>query len=272
MVIGCRKCGTTNLCRLLDTHPDVFMTNPKEPQYFSRLTTFDRDRDWYRSLFAGTESYVARGEGSVTYTAPGRIDLAAPRIHEAVPDCRLIYMVRHPMRRLESDWKSRLREGRARASINEAVEADHNLVTFGLYWKHLNTFRQLFPDDQVLVVFLDDFARERIAVLERVFAHIGVSPDFEPPELIAPYTPATVRNVDTPLGASVRQVPGFDTLKRLIPKPVVHAAKGMLTKKKQAAAEWDPEILRAVRELYRQDTEALLKHCGKPPDYWDLDD
>lgn len=271
MVIGCRKCGTTNLCRVLGAHPDVFMTDPKEPQYFSRLTRFDRDRDWYRSLFAGTESYVARGEGSVTYTSPGRIDLAAPRIHEAVPDCRLIYMVRHPIRRLESDWKSRLREGRARASINEAVEADHNLVTFGLYWKHLDTYRQFFSDDQLLVVFLDDYARDPLAVLRRVFAHIGVSPDFEPSELPLPRTPATLRHVDTPLGARVRLIPGSGALKRLLPLSFVHVAKSVLTTAQPANAEWDPEILRAVRELYRPDTEMLLKHCGKPPDYWDLE-
>lgn len=137
MVIGCRKCGTTNLCRLLGDHPDVFMTNPKEPQYFSRLSNFDRDRDWYASLFAGAESYIARGEGSTTYTFPRRIELAAPRIHEAIPDCRLIYIVRHPIRRLESDWKSRVREGRARTSINEAVESDDNLVTFEIGRAHV---------------------------------------------------------------------------------------------------------------------------------------
>lgn len=268
MVIGCRKCGTTSMCRLLSSHPEVFMTNPKEPQYFSQLENFERDRERYCSLFAGAESYVARGEGSTTYTFPRRIDLAASRIHEAIPDCRLIYIVRHPIRRLESDWKSRVREGRARASINQAIETDDNLVTFGLYWKHLNVYRRFFSDDQILVVFFDDFAREPMAVLKRVFAHIGVSPDFDPGHITAPRTPATSHNVDTRLGALARHVPGFDALKRLLPQRLVHATKDVLTTEQSVAAEWDPGILRAVSQLYRQDTEMLLKHCGKPQDYW----
>lgn len=271
IVIGCRKCGTTNLCRLLGAHPDVFMTNRKEPQYFSRLKHFDRDRDWYASLFAGAEHYIARGEGSTTYTFPRRIDLAARRIHEAIPDCRLIYIVRHPIRRLESDWKSRLHEGRTLPSINEAIQADDNLVTMGLYWKHLNVYRQFFSDDQILVVFLDDVAREPLAVLKRVFAHIGVSPDFEPLNVTSSRDAATGRKVDTRLAALARHIPGFDALKVLLPQRVVHAAKGVLTTEQWDAAEWDPGILNAVRERYRQDTEMLLKHCGKPPDYWNLE-
>lgn len=271
MVIGCRKCGTTNLYRLLSAHPDVFMTTPKEPQYFSRLKDFERDRAWYTSLFAGAESHSARGEGSTMYTFPRRIELAAPRIHEAFPDCRIIYMVRHPIRRLESDWRSRLREGRARESINEAIETNDNLVTIGLYWKNLNVYRQFFSDDQILVVFLDDLAREPIPVLKRVFAHIGVSQDFVRADVRAPRnTPG--RKVDNRLGSLARHIPGFDALKRLVPQSVVHAAKDVLTTERSDVADWDPAILSEVRNLYRQDTEVLLKHCGKPPDFWDLED
>jgi hypothetical protein len=51
MVIGVAKCGTTSLCDLVASHPDVFVTNPKEPHYFSRMTSVERRREWYRSLF-----------------------------------------------------------------------------------------------------------------------------------------------------------------------------------------------------------------------------
>ena len=33
LVIGAQKCGTTALCAVLGRHPDVFMTEPKEPLF-----------------------------------------------------------------------------------------------------------------------------------------------------------------------------------------------------------------------------------------------
>ena len=60
------------------------------------------------------------GKGSASYTHPHRIDLVVPRLQREIPDCRLIFMVRHPVRRLESDWKMRTLEGRLSPDIRGA--------------------------------------------------------------------------------------------------------------------------------------------------------
>lgn len=272
IVIGAAKAGTTTMFELLGAHPEVFVTNPKEPHYFSRLVGFEDGWDWYRSLFSSAASSAARGEASTSYAHPNRIDFAAPRIRKHVPDCRVIYMVRHPVRRLESDWKMRFLEGRLHRSIDKAIEYNATLVTFGLYWKHLNTYRALFPDEQILVVFLEDLARDPRREIERAYRHIGVDPTFTPPMLGQRCNTSTDRARSLAATTMVRHVPGVRHFASLLPERVVELGKRVLTPSKHAepTIEWSPRALQAVSKLFREDSHRLLRHFSKPHDFWDL--
>lgn len=271
LVIGAAKCGTTSLCDLLAGHPDVFVTEPKEPHYFSRLVTFERKQEWYRSLFEGSEGFRARGEGSTSYTHPHRIDFAAPRIREALPHVRLVYMVRHPVRRLESDWRMRLYEDRSAGSISRAAEEEASLITFGLYWKHLSVYRRLFSDEQLMVVFLEDFAEDPKRELARVCDHLGVDPDYNPIE------PDRARNAsrdfrrDDAVASALRSVPGLDRLKQVVPEVALDTARRLFTQEFRPVVDWEPDVLRAVHTHFVEDSAQLLAHCGKPAEFWTLD-
>jgi hypothetical protein len=98
------------------------MSIPKEIHYFGRNDP-DKTLAWYLSFFQEAVGQNAIGEGSTSYTHPDIIEACAAEIAERIPSCRLIYMVRDPVDRLESDWKMRLREGWSAASINEAVQS-----------------------------------------------------------------------------------------------------------------------------------------------------
>lgn len=270
IVIGAAKCGTTSVAELLREHPDVFMSTPKEPHFFSRLTRYRQLWPWYRSLFDEADSFRAAGEASTSYTHPHRIEFVAPRIREVLPDCRLIYMVRHPIRRLESDWKMRLREERVPSSISAAADGHASLITFGLYWKHLQTYRKYFPDDQLLVVFLEDLADDPRRELARIFRHIKVDPSF------VPENPGRKRNAAEQyrrkgeLVATIRRIAGNARFRRMIPDPVVQTAKSILTDRFDPKPEWDAEALEMVRGYFRHDSHQLLWYCGKPREYWDF--
>ena len=47
LVIGAMKCGTTSLCSLLDQHPDIFMSNPKETYFFSNDEVYQKGLKCY---------------------------------------------------------------------------------------------------------------------------------------------------------------------------------------------------------------------------------
>ena len=122
IVIGAAKCGTTSICNVLGSHSDVFMSEPKEPHYFSSSPDSKITHSWYESLFSSADGHIAIGEGSTSYTAPNRISRTARRLAQTIPDCKLIYVVRDPLKRLESDWKMRRREGWTPASIKGALQ------------------------------------------------------------------------------------------------------------------------------------------------------
>src|SRR5207244_732601 len=104
LMIGSMKAGTTSLYEYLRTHPQVFMSERKELDYFT--TGIDRglDRDWYEGCFERADGARAVGEASTGYTKfPTHRDVAA-RVAALLPDVRLIYMIRNPIERMRSQW------------------------------------------------------------------------------------------------------------------------------------------------------------------------
>lgn len=96
-ILGAPKCGTTSLATWLAEHPNIFMSNPKEPHFFSsdlknRAVTKPA---CYYSLFckASSESQVI-GEASTWYLFS---KTAIDNIERECPGSRFIVMVRDPV-------------------------------------------------------------------------------------------------------------------------------------------------------------------------------
>ena len=60
-VIGAAKAGTTSLYALLDQHPDIFMPEVKEPEFFARDDLYDTGA----GLKAYESTYDAAGHGQL---------------------------------------------------------------------------------------------------------------------------------------------------------------------------------------------------------------
>lgn len=270
LMVGTAKCGTTSICSLIDEHPQGFVSDPKEPHYFSNLVMYDERRSWYESLFEDAEDGMVAGEGSVSYTLPSRIDFVAPRIKSAIPDCRLILTARHPIDRIESDWKMRTVEGRDTRSISNDVQRWVEMVRLGLYWDNLSVYRELFDDEQILVVFLEDFAEEPLREMRRVYDHIGVDPEFVPDDLGESRNTAEDRRRAVAVSDVATVLPGVRRLDPLIPDRIVELGKALLARRERynPNVEWDDNVLREVKKVFREDSRELLEYCGKEASFW----
>ena len=60
---------------------------------------------------------------------------------------------------------------------------NNSYVVLGEYGRLLQGYLDVFPREQLLVLFHEDLERDPAAVCERVFAFLGVDPDFNPPDL-----------------------------------------------------------------------------------------
>lgn len=96
-IVGAPKCGTTALASYLADHPDVFMSNPKEPLYYLDERDPNRkivDRLHYGSLFKNAEGCVRTGEASVWYLYS---TTALNAIRANHPGAKIIIMTREPV-------------------------------------------------------------------------------------------------------------------------------------------------------------------------------
>jgi len=117
LIVGAPKAGTTALHAALSRHPQVFMTQPKEPKHWlcddapppawrgpgdahSQQEWLWRRSD-YERLFEPAPPDSMRGESTPFYLWSRS---AHRRIGEALPDVRLIAVVRDPVDRAYSNW------------------------------------------------------------------------------------------------------------------------------------------------------------------------
>jgi uncharacterized protein (TIGR03086 family) len=191
LIIGAQKSGTRWLRINLGKHPEVY-TAPSETQFFHSPGRVEMlGLDWYRAQFPDWAGESIVGEATPGYMMwrhhPRRV---AERIADAVPDARLIAILRNPVDRAQSALIHHEQQGEIppKSSLLEVIgqrPPEHDslgLVAGGWYAASLKPYRQLFGD-QLLVVLHDDVMADPGRVYMRACVHIGADLDFVPSDL-----------------------------------------------------------------------------------------
>lgn len=177
VVIGAQKCGTTSLHRYLARHPDIGMSRRKELDFFTK--EWDRGEAWYRSWFDSDRP--VRGETSPSYSFRERFPDTARRMKALIPDARLIYVVRDPLRRTCSHYHHIVADGRENRGLADALAEDgvtSPYVVRSLYASQLEPFLEHFSPDRIQVVQSERLDAARVETLEEIFSFLGVDPSF----------------------------------------------------------------------------------------------
>jgi ParB-like chromosome segregation protein Spo0J len=217
VVIGAMKAGTTTFASHLDRHPEIFVSRPKEPQFFSQR--WDRGLEWYETLFEKAGDAIARGEASTTYTKLPMHPEAAERMAATIPDARLIYLVRDPVDRMRSHWLHRVHDGEETRPIEQALREEPRYTNRSRYAMQLEHYLERFPRQHMYVVQAEEMYVDPAAVLPNVFRFLGVDPNA--PILTQARENSSATRFDMP--ASVRhkvRVGSRSPLYRAVPRPV----------------------------------------------------
>jgi hypothetical protein len=269
IVIGSMKSGTTTLCHLLGQHPDVFMATPKEIEFFCKDDIYARGWDWYLSLFADAKNGSAIGEGSTSYTKSPLFPNVPEKIARHLPDARLIYIVRHPLERIESHWMHRVQHGDVRP-FKKMLREYSNLIDTSRYWFQIQRYRKYFGDDQILVLFFEELKKNPEMVLKQCFTFLSVDPSVK----IA--NPAERRNVTRQFSAEVdllkrmRKNAALDVIGRLIPVFLKNFLKERLEIRVDSRPPWDEAMRCWVIDEISYDVRTFLDFYNKPVDFWDM--
>src|SRR3954451_8477086 len=181
IVIGAAKCGTTSLHEYLALHPQIAMSANKELNFFTR-DDWRSQVDWYAEQFADAP---VRGESSPGYTLAPFLPSVADRIHELLPDARLVYLVRDPVDRAVANYTELVMHRLETRGVDEALTDFDDVANPHLcgsrFGSQVERFLRHFDRSRLLVLDQADLLRERQATLRKVFEFLGVDADFDSP-------------------------------------------------------------------------------------------
>jgi hypothetical protein len=217
LIIGTQKGGTTSLYELLAEHPDVGRAILKEVHYFDQ--NHHRPLTWYQAHFPRRGTARHTGEATPYYMFH---PLCAERVHAALPDVKLIVLLRDPVDRAHShhnheralgyeelDFATAIAQEPTRlAGEEQRLAEDPNYRSFahqhysylarGLYDQQLKRWYDRFPTDQILVLASEQFFTDPEATLHTVQSWLGLA-RHTPTTL----TPRNARSYD-PMDADLR--------------------------------------------------------------------
>jgi Sulfotransferase family len=220
-IAGPQRTGTTWLHANLRLHPEIFLSEPKELYYFSRLKTpadpkfQSADLSWYLSFFRERPALWAykqassllrhrrlytpkiRGEATASYAALDRDVIAEVALLN--PEIRIVMMVRDPVERAWSHAKKDLARNRGRP-LEEVTDdelrgffRDPYQVRCAQYAANLKNWAAHLPREQILVERFDDVAARPEGLLVEVMKFLGVAAErrYMPPSVREPINPTT---------------------------------------------------------------------------------
>lgn len=185
-LVGAMRAGTTALHEALDAHPQIVMSDFKEPAFFadpvelaydSRIVStagFAGDLDRYLGLFATSDRAVYRGESSTHYTKLPRITGIPERIFAASPAARIVYLVRDPIERTLSHYRYAVRVKEETRPCLVAVQSDPIYCSVSDYARQIAPYLELFGDDGVFVAVLEDLMEAPEGTLTSLLTWLGL--------------------------------------------------------------------------------------------------
>jgi hypothetical protein len=281
-VVGAAKAGTTSLHSYLDLHPEIGMSAVKEPGYFAGPANgrpyppgrISRRED-YEALF--DSSFQARGESSPNYACAPIRDGVPERIAAAVPEAKIVYLVRDPVARTISHHAHRVALGEqppglAAALGGLATPEQTPETCMSLYAAQLEPYLRRFGEQRVKVLDQADLLSDRRRVLRELFEFVQVDPEFDSPEFDREHYRANERR---------RYPPGYERLVgatlaprlRWVPKGTRRAVRvgaERLLFRRLAPVAVEDELRERLRELYRPDVERLRALTGKRFSSWSI--
>ncbi len=194
IVLGTQKGGTTTLHHLLGQHSDIFLPQQKEVHYFSLHD--HQSLSWYSRNYQEATSHQLCGDITPYYLFHPRCPHG---IHTALPQAKMIVLLRDPVERTISQFFHAKRHGFEPLDIEAALAAEttrlenaqealaqpgsvhfshqkHSYVSRSRYEEQLQRYEALFPHEHMLICRSEDFFSNTQAYLERITHFLGVAP------------------------------------------------------------------------------------------------
>lgn len=279
MIVGGHKCGTSSLKEYLSAHPDV-VTHPQlEFTAFSRKEHSESgEAEQLDKLLGAAGDRLALAKHAGMYADPFALD----RLRKASPDCKVLLILRDPVARARSAFRMESLKGVKQESFSEvisrviAMEREGHkdwranvYLHMGFYGKWLGEILSRFKEDNVKVLFLEEFKEDPESSYRECCQWLGLNPAFSP-DLEARHN----------VGADPRSALLARTLKRLRSErnPLKRASRRILpesaylriaemarnaNRAERGEGEDSAAIDDRLREYFEEDSDVLSRRLGR---------
>jgi hypothetical protein len=305
-IVGHHKSGTTAMYEMLRRHPQIYMPQMKEPEFFGRnhsprrevgsdgqrRPTFAESRPQtyaeYLELFSAATPDQRVGEASPSYL---RSQTAARDIAAVQPHARIIAILREPVSFLYSLHLQMVRNhvqreldfGKAIAAEGVVSEGErvHWYTDRVRYVEQLRRYHDMFASEDVLVLIYDDFRADNEEAVRSVLRLLDVDRDTAIVPLNAnPTVAPRSRRLDTWLfalrsGRTPIARAANSTLKALTPRrthrKLARAVQRNLVYRSAPAP--DADLMLELRARFKPEVLALSEYLDRDlVSLWGYDD
>ncbi|MEO5673215.1 MAG: sulfotransferase domain-containing protein [Chitinophagales bacterium] len=284
LLVGAGKSATRSLYNYLIQHPDVYMPQLKEPQFFvaeevrGRIQKSVNNFEQYKKLFAGTEGKMAAGEASVMYLL--FYEQAIANIKKHLGDkVKILIILRNPVDRAYSAYNFvHVNNPDEKFTFEEALAKEEDrwgngAVLFmqykrmGLYADAVKAYMDNFS--HVHIMWYDEFRKDPPAVLKGAFEFLGVNPGVS-----VDYTRQWNKGGKKWKNPVLRWLFMSDNIFKSIYKIFFPKRKGVRTneffreKFMEKTVSMNPETRRMLIEYFRPDIQKLSAITGRDLSAW----
>ena len=233
-----------------------------------------RTAEQYALLFKNVSNELAIGEVSNSYLyCPG----TAARIRAELPDAKIVMILRNPIERLYSQFLMNVKLGKiAERDLLKEIAADqakaikgwgvsHLYLEVGAYYAQVKRYFDLFPKEQIKVMFYDDYKLDPKAAMRDLFTFLGVDPAFEP-DMSQRYNEAGMPRFGK-LNYWLTQIGVYGLVKRLFSAGLKEKLKSLIYTRKNIPTI-QPEEKAWLVEYYKVDVQNLSKLINKDLNHW----
>lgn len=287
VIIGAQKSGTTSLHKYLEALPGVSMPAVKEAVFFSHderwAAGWERFAD---EFFAGSDPRALWGKATPHYMAD---PLAPARIRTALPDARVVALLRHPVDRAVSHYRMAVRRGVERRTVDQAMEAllapdalararvlrpdwdaeVHCYLAWGEYERILGAYDSYFRAGRGLVLFTETLADDPAGEFTRLAEFLGLPAEARPANLGERYHQGGTRR-RFPMAESLFRHPLTRRIGRLFPRAARRRViywmnySNVAPERPETEVRLSPEMRARLVEHFRGDVRALEARAGRP--------
>lgn len=273
-IIGSMKSGTTSLHEYLNEHPDVFMSDVKEPGYFADcMNYYPKDREWYESLFKGVKEESIIGESSTNYTKLPICTDVVDKIWKFNPESKFIYLMRNPVDRVISHYWHGVKYGDERYDTMTAIKKKPEYTCFSDYATQLEPYIKRFGRDRIYTLTFESLIEEPGRELKAIFDWLGVDSS------IAIKSAGAAHNA---LPKTFKRVKGrgflhdfrnsyiWNKIAPLVPKKITSTAARMTVEDTAKTSNNEAEVSDYLRPLFEPKVRRLETLLNRKFDEWNI--